>query len=154
MGDSVFTRTPGVKTRICGLGPGELPQSHGAVSMAFQGVLPSHLSVRFHENKSHQFSSVYSINVHLGIFTMALAVGTTMSGFFGMNLVSGLEEAQWAFPIVVATSSCSGGLLALYAWNYMSGRTMQLRAEQRLKEIETLNAALSDMGALDYAVSL
>lgn len=92
------------------------------------------------------------MNVHLGIFTMALAVGTTMSGFFGMNLVSGLEEAQYAFPIVIAASSCTGGIMAFSALNYMSGRTMQRRAEQRLKEIETLNGALSDMGALDYTL--
>ena len=84
---------------------------------------------------------------------MALAVGTTMSGFFGMNLVSGLEEAQFAFPIVVAAASCSGAFFALFALNYMSGSRMRKRAEQRLQEIETLNAALSDMGALDYTVS-
>ena len=35
---------------------------------------------------------------------------------------------------------------------YLSGRTMQVRASQRLKEIETLAGALSDMCALDYAV--
>ena len=77
-----------------------------------------------------------------------------MSGFFGMNLVSGMEEAKWAFPIVVAAASCSGAFFALYAMNYMSGNTMRKRAEQRLEEIETLNSALSDMGALDYTVSL
>jgi len=94
------------------------------------------------------------MNVHLGIFTMALAVGTTMSGFFGMNLVSGLEQAEFAFPIVVAVATCSGAFFALFALNYMSGSTMRKRAEQRLQEIETLNSALSDMSALDYTVSL
>lgn len=84
---------------------------------------------------------------------MALAVGTTMSGFFGMNLISGLEEAQYAFPIVIGLSSCTGAVMAFSALNYMSGRTMQRRAEQRLNDIETLNSALSDMGALDYTVS-
>lgn len=93
------------------------------------------------------------MNVHLGIFTMALATGTTMSGFFGMNLISGLEQAQYAFPIVVAMSTFTGGALALSSLNYLSGRTMQKRAESRLKEVETLNSALSDMGALDYTVS-
>ena len=94
----------------------------------------------------------HSINVHLSIFAVALATGTTMSGFFGMNLVSGLEEAQHAFPIVIAASTCTGAAIALFALNYMSGRTMQRRAEQRIKEIETLSSALSDMGALDYTV--
>jgi len=92
------------------------------------------------------------MNVHLGIFTMALAVGTTISGFFGMNLVSGLEEAKFAFPIVIAAASCSGAFFALFAVNYMSGSTMRKRAEQRLQEIETLNSALSDMSALDYTL--
>jgi hypothetical protein len=92
------------------------------------------------------------MNVHLGIYTMALASGSCVSSFFGMNLVSGLEEAQFAFPIVVALSSFTGGGMALYALNYLSGRTMRKRAESRLQEIEALNAALSDMGALDYTV--
>ena len=35
---------------------------------------------------------------------------------------------------------------------YLSGRTMQSRAEQRLQEIETLTRSLGDMAALDYAV--
>ena len=71
---------------------------------------------------------------------MALAVGTTMSGFFGMNLVSGLEEAQYAFPIVITASSLAGATMAFSALNYLSGRTMQRRAEHRSKEIEILNA--------------
>lgn len=93
-----------------------------------------------------------SMNVHLGIFTMSLAVGTTMSGFFGMNLINGMENVPGVFPVVVAASVTSGALIALYALNYMSGHTMQKRAESRLKEIETLNAALSDMSALDYTL--
>ena len=84
---------------------------------------------------------------------MALTVGTTMSGFFGMNLVSGLEQSEFAFPVVVAAATCSGAFFALFALNYMSGSTMRKRAEQRLQEIETLNSALSDMSALDYTVS-
>lgn len=92
------------------------------------------------------------MNVHLGIFTMALAVGTTVAGFFGMNLMSGLEDHPWAFSVVVASSLTTGAFLSLGALNYMSGRTMQRRAEQRLQEIETLNSALSDMCALDYTL--
>lgn len=75
-----------------------------------------------------------------------------MSGFFGMNLVSGLEEAQYAFPIVIAVSTFTGAAIALFSLNYMSGRTMQRRAEHRIREIETLSSALSDMAALDYTV--
>lgn len=92
------------------------------------------------------------MNVHLGIFTMALAVATTTGGFLGMNVINGLEEVSWAFPAIVAGSTATGAIMALYALNYMSGRTMRKRAEQRLREIETLNAALSDMGALDYTL--
>ena len=85
---------------------------------------------------------------------MALAVPTATAGFFGMNLVHGFEEVPVAFPTVVAMSSITGAGLALFSLNFLSGRTMQKRTEQRLKEIETLNRALSDMGALDYTVSL
>jgi magnesium transporter len=78
------------------------------------------------------------MNVHLGIFGLSLAVGTTLSGFFGMNLVSGLEESPMMFYYVVGAAATGGGMLSLYAMNYMSGTTMHRRAEVRIREIETL----------------
>lgn len=92
------------------------------------------------------------MNVHLGIATLSLGLGTTVAGFFGMNLVSGFEESQTAFANVVLGSGLAGLLIASGSMNYLSGRTMQKRASERLDEIETLTGALSDMCAIDYTV--
>lgn len=92
------------------------------------------------------------INVHLGIFTVALGWATTTAGFFGMNLINGWEQAPNAFAAVVATSGIGGMLIAAGSLNYLSGSMMKKRATQRLDEIETLTSALGDMCAIDYAI--
>eukprot|EP00797_Seminavis_robusta_P007016 Sro1478_g276020.1 inner membrane magnesium transporter MRS2 (461) ;mRNA; r:8312-9694 len=92
------------------------------------------------------------MNVHISIATLSLCLGTTVAGFYGMNVVNGLEESTTAFSQIVMCSSIAGIAVGAGSMNYLSGRTMQSRATQRLREIETLSGALSDMGALDYAV--
>lgn len=92
------------------------------------------------------------MNVHLSIVTVSLALATTTSSFFGMNLLSGLEQVPGLFPLVVAGSCTTGAVVALSALHYMRGHTMQKRAAQRIQEIDTLNSALSDMSALDYTL--
>jgi Mg2+ and Co2+ transporter CorA len=92
------------------------------------------------------------MNVNISIATLALCLGTTVAGFYGMNVVNGFEQSTTAFSTIVMWSSVAGMTVGAGALNYLSGRTMQVRAAQRLYEIETLSGALSDMGALDYAV--
>jgi magnesium transporter len=92
------------------------------------------------------------VNVHLAIVSVALGVGTATAGFFGMNLVNGLEHAPNAFATVVSLSGLSGMMIAAGSLNYLSGRSMKRRATQRLDEIETLTSALSDLCAVDYAI--
>lgn len=90
------------------------------------------------------------MNVHLGIATLSLGLGTTIAGLFGMNLINGLEQSPMAFTYVVLGSGTASMLIALGSLNYLSGHNMQMRAAQRMEEIETLSGALSDMCALDY----
>ena len=92
------------------------------------------------------------MNVTIGIAGVSVGVATTIAGFFGMNLLSGLEESAMAFPVVVASTSATSAVVAAYCLNFLSGSAMQQRAAQRLEEIETLSNALSDMCALDYTV--
>jgi hypothetical protein len=92
------------------------------------------------------------MNVHISIAGVSLAVGTTVAGFFGMNLLSGMEDNAVAFYYVLSTTSLVGVVVAMTSLNYISGHTMKKRDEQRLNEIETLGAALSDMCALDYTL--
>jgi hypothetical protein len=92
------------------------------------------------------------MNVTIGIAGVSVGVATAMSGFFGMNLINGLETDPNAFAVMVATSSVSSAVVAAFCMNFLSGRAMQVRAEKRLDEIETLTGALSDMCALDYTV--
>jgi Mg2+ and Co2+ transporter CorA len=92
------------------------------------------------------------MNVNINIATLSLCLGTTVAGFYGMNVVNGLEQSTTAFSTIVMCSSVAGMAVGAGSLNYLSGRSMQIRAAQRLKEIETLSGALSDMGALDYAI--
>ncbi len=92
------------------------------------------------------------MNLYLALVGLSLGVGTTVAGFFGMNLISGFEESPVAFGNVVMLTSLTGISIAGICATYVSGRTMQNRARQRLEEIDTLTGALSDMSALDFAV--
>jgi hypothetical protein len=75
-----------------------------------------------------------------------------VAGFFGMNLINGLEDTPHVFHAVVTSTSVVGIAVFGGCMSYVSGKTMQKRAAQRLFEIETLNSALSDMAALDFTV--
>ena len=58
-----------------------------------------------------------TINVHAAMATVGLAVSTTVAGFFGMNLYSGLEEINTypLFWMVVGGASCTGILIYVTA---------------------------------------
>jgi hypothetical protein len=92
------------------------------------------------------------MNVNIGIVGVSVGFATAIAGFFGMNIVSGLEASPNAFGYVVAASGATSALVSAVAMNYLSGKAMQQRAQTRLEEIETLTGALSDMCALDYTV--
>lgn len=92
------------------------------------------------------------MHLYLGIVGVSLGIGTTIAGFFGMNLISGLEHSPYAFNSVVLLTGVTSVSVAIACSGYVSGKTMQRRAKQRLDEIEALTGALSDMSALDFTV--
>ena len=92
------------------------------------------------------------MNVHIGISGVSLGMMTAAAGFYGMNVVNGLEASTTAFSAIVGMSSLASFVTAAGALNYLSGAAMQKRAAQRLDEIETLTGALSDIPALDYTL--
>jgi magnesium transporter len=92
------------------------------------------------------------MNVHLSIAALSLGLSTTVAGFFGMNLLHGLESSNIAFGYVVFFSCTSSLLTWMWALNHLSGTKMRRRAKQRLDEMETLTGALSDMSALDHTL--
>jgi magnesium transporter len=92
------------------------------------------------------------MNLYLALIGLSLGVGTTVAGFFGMNLISGFEESPTAFNTVILLTSATGASVAGVCASYVSGKTMRHRANERLEEIDTLTGALSDMSALDFAV--
>jgi hypothetical protein len=92
------------------------------------------------------------MSVLLGIAGLSLGWSTAMAGVFGMNLISGLEDAQWAFHTVVASSVISSCVVSGVCLQFISGNRLRKRASQRVQEIETLTLALSDMCALDQSL--
>jgi len=92
------------------------------------------------------------MNVHIGIAGLTLGIGTTVAGFFGMNLVNGFETDPFAFNYTILGSGLSGLIVAGSSLNYLSGSAMRKRASQRLKENETLTSALSDLSAVDHTI--
>ena len=92
------------------------------------------------------------MNVSLAIVGVGLALGTSTAGFFGMNLISGLEESPTAFNTVLLSTSIASLAVVFGCTSYLSGSKMRERAIQRIKEIDTLSGALGDMSSLDFAV--
>ncbi len=81
-------------------------------------------------------------------------ITTAVAGWFGMNLVSGLEESHSAFVTVTVLPSVSAVCIALYFSRLLSGSAIQRRAEKRIEKIQTMTRALSDMTALDHTVKM
>jgi EF-hand domain pair len=92
------------------------------------------------------------MNLYISITGLSLGISTAIAGFFGMNLINGLESHPSAFQVVIAATCFAGAAVSATCFSYVSGVTMQKRAKQRLTEIQTLNSALSDMDALDVTI--
>ena len=92
------------------------------------------------------------MNVSLAIVGVGLGVGTTVAGAFGMNLISGYEGSPTAFNTVVWSTSIISLAVVVGCTSYLSGSRMKERAMERIKEIDTLSGALSDISSLDYAI--
>jgi anti-sigma factor ChrR (cupin superfamily) len=92
------------------------------------------------------------MNLYLAVAGISLGIGTTVAGYFGMNVINGFENSHAAFNAVILGSSVTGLAVAAICASYVSGKTMQARAFRRMNELQTLTSALSDMAALDYTI--
>ena len=80
-----------------------------------------------------------------------LCVGTcsAVSGFFGMNLLSGLESAAGLFVFVTGTSILLTGSLFITCWRQF--RSISNRQRDRLMDVDALKNVL---GKLDLVTLL
>lgn len=95
---------------------------------------------------------ILTMNVYLAIIGISFSSATTIAGVFGMNLISGLEESPVAFNSVVAMMSIVCVLVFLSCASYISGASLHREALERIREIETITGALSNLQSVDYAV--
>lgn len=83
-----------------------------------QAIEMTHIYSSILSSTMDAFASIISNNLNivmksLTIITIALAVPTLISGFFGMNVINFLEKTPAAFPIIVAGSAVLAVLIFL-----------------------------------------
>ena len=61
------------------------------------------------------------MNLYLTIGGISLAFSTTVAGFFGMNVINGMEHAEGIFELVVAGSCLFGGGFLGACYSYLNG---------------------------------
>jgi len=88
------------------------------------------------------------MNLYLSMGGISLAFGTAVAGFFGMNVINGMEQTEGIFEAIVLGSTLTGGLFLGACASYVDGSRMQRRTLENLNQIEVLNRALSDMPAV------
>ena len=44
------------------------------------------------------------MEVHFSVAMLSIATGTYVAGLYGMNLINGLEEATYGFPVITGGS--------------------------------------------------
>ncbi|KAL7521726.1 hypothetical protein ACHAWX_006401 [Stephanocyclus meneghinianus] len=94
------------------------------------------------------------MNLYLSVAGISIGFGTAVAGFFGMNVINGLEEVEGVFALVVLSSCLFGGGFMAACFSYLEGTKTHTRTIQNLNQIEVLNRALSDMPALDHSFEL
>ena len=68
------------------------------------------------------------VNVYLSIGTLCLATSTAVAGYFGMNLMHGLETSDIAFPIVVGGTSFLSGGVFMWCIHYINSSQVNKEA--------------------------
>ena len=97
-------------------------------------------------------NGLIQFDIYLSVVGLGLGMSTVTAGFFGMNLVSGMEESPTAFANVVIASSLLSIALVVGSTGYISGVRMRRAAAARQQEIETISGALGDITSVDYAI--
>jgi magnesium transporter len=56
-------------------------------------------------------NQIMLLDVKLSIGMLGLSSGTMIAGLYGMNLINGIEDASWGFPVM---ASCCFGVSAIF----------------------------------------
>lgn len=96
------------------------------------------------------------MNLYLSVTGVGIASSTAVAGFYGMNLVNGLEGSPTAFWNIVSGTSITGAMFVVGCLFYLRGTSNTARTLERLREIEVIDGALSPskMMALDYTMKI
>lgn len=96
---------------------------------------------------------IIRMNLYLTMAGISLAFGTTIAGFFGMNLVNGLENHPTAFQFVVVSSTILGAGIMGACLSYIGGSRTRADTAETMRQLEIVERALSNMPALDYSLN-
>ena len=94
------------------------------------------------------------MNLYLSMGGISMGFGTAVAGFFGMNVINGVENAEGIFNVIVASSCMIGIAFTGACYSYIDGSRTKQRTIDNLQEIEVMNRALGDMPALDLSFEL
>lgn len=92
------------------------------------------------------------MNLYLSMGGISMGFGTAVAGFFGMNVINGIENADGMFNIIVASSCMIGLAFTGACYSYINGSRTKQRTIDNLQEIEVMNRALGDMPAVSSNV--
>ena len=89
-------------------------------------------------------------NLYLSMSAVGLAATTSIAGIFGMNLVSGIEEAPLAFAAVTLGSGFVGAaVVAGFHAAMRSQKSIERRARHAADDREALTALLANMATVE-----
>ncbi len=92
------------------------------------------------------------MNVYLSIAGIGIGTSTAVAGFYGMNLISGLEESPTAFYNVILTTTTVGTFIGAVCFSYISGFSMKQTTMEGINKIALLDGALRHLNSIDYAM--
>jgi len=92
------------------------------------------------------------MNLSIAIAGIGIATSTAVAGFYGMNLIHGLEDSPTAFNNVILSTSVTGAFLIGSCMAYISSPNVKRGTLRTLEEIDTIGDALTNMSALDYTM--
>eukprot|EP00986_Skeletonema_menzelii_P020117 scaffold30215_cov148-Skeletonema_menzelii.AAC.6 len=94
------------------------------------------------------------MNLYLSMGAISMGFGTAVAGFFGMNVINGVEDVEGIFNTIVASSCMVGLAFTVACYSYIDGSRTKRRTIEKLEEIEIMNRALGDMPALDLSFEM